>query len=106
VIVLALAILALSVAIFGAIKFLFWINADIFLDLLDRNIPRGYWQWTPVEAILSAVASISCSAAFVLRPEADESARWLLPAIFCVSALAWLAYMARWVWLISEPKHI
>jgi hypothetical protein len=52
------------------------------------------------------MASIACSATFVLRPEADETARWLLPTIFCISALAWLAYMARRAWLMSVPRHI
>ena len=102
----ALAILALSAAIFAAFKFLFWINAVIFLRLMDRDLSRTYWRWTPVEVGLSAVASISCSAALVLRPEANEAARWLLPAVFGISVLTWLAYMARRVWLISEPKRI
>ena len=102
----ALAILAMSAAIFGGLKFLFWINSAIFLGLMNRSLPREYWRWTPVEVVLSTVASISFSAAFILRPEADETARWFLPAIFCISALVWLAYMARRVWLISEPKHL
>jgi hypothetical protein len=61
-VVSALAMVALSAAIFATLKFLFWINAVICLGLMDRNVPRTYWTWTPIEVLLSVVASICSSA--------------------------------------------
>jgi hypothetical protein len=93
-------IVALSTLMFGAMKFTFWANAVIFLSLMKRDIPRIFWTWTPVEAVLSAVASISFCAAIILREGP------ILAAPFGIAALSWLAYMTRRVWVISRPRQI
>jgi hypothetical protein len=95
----AVAIIALGALVFGALKFLFWINSVVCLGLMERQLPRAYWRWTPAELMLSAVASICFSAAIILR-----IGGWLLPALFGVTSLSWLAYMTRRVWRLSEPS--
>jgi hypothetical protein len=100
VLILAVAIIALSAVGFAAMKFLFWINSVIFLGLMGRDVPRIYWKWTPLEAMLSAVASTCFSAAIVLRIDGG-----LLAVPFMVASLSWLAYMLHRVWLISQPRQ-
>ena len=94
-----IGIIALSAMVFGAMKFLFWINSVIFLGLMERQLPRAYWRWTPAELVLSSVASICFSAAVILRIDG-----WSLAAPFGVASLIWLAYMARRVWSLSQPR--
>ena len=94
-----IGIIALSAVVFGALKFLFWINSVIFLGFMERQLPRTYWRWTPAELVLSAMASICFSAAVILRIDG-----WLLAAPFGLVSLSWLAYMARRVWLLSQPR--
>jgi hypothetical protein len=98
--VLAVTIIALSAVGFAAMKFLFWINSVIFLGLMNRDVPRTYWKWMPVEAMLSAVASTCFSAAIILRIDGG-----LLAIPFMVASLSWLAYMVRRVLLISRPRQ-
>jgi hypothetical protein len=100
-VVSAAAIVALAAVVFGALKFLFWINSVVFLGLMERQLPRAYWRWTPAELVLSALASICFSAAMILRIDG-----WLLAAPFGLTSLSWLAYMARRVWLMSQPRRV
>lgn len=93
-------LIALSSAVFAAMKFIFWTNAVIFLPPMGRRLPRTYWAFTPIEVALSAVASVTFSAAIIFRIDG-----WLLSGPFVISALAWLAYMSRRVWLMSVPKR-
>jgi len=97
--VLSIKLVALSAVIFVAFKFLFWTNATIFLGVMGRVVPQSYWRWPIPEIVLSGVASVSFAAEMVLRTQAV-----LLPFTFMASALAWLAYMSRRVWLNSRPR--
>ena len=100
-VVSAVAIIVLSAVVFGSLKILLWINSVIFLSLMQRTVPQTYWSWTPAEVVLAAVASVSFAAEMILRTGLP-----VLPIIFGASSLAWLAYMARRVWLISEPRRL
>lgn len=95
---LSLKLVAISALIFIAFKFLFWTNATIFLGVMGRTVPQSYWTWQIPELVLSGVASVAFAAEMVLQTQAV-----LLPFTFVASALAWLAYMSRRVWLISRP---
>lgn len=94
-----IAVAGLSALIFAGLKFLFWINAAIFLRLMERSVPGSYWKWTPTEVVLASAAAVTFSAEIVFRTESV-----LLPLTFTASSLAWLGYMSRRVWLISGPR--
>lgn len=96
---LLIKLVALSALIFAAFKFLFWTNATIFLGVMGRIVPRSYWTWPIPEIVLSGVASVAFATEMVLRTQAMA-----LPLTFMASALAWLTYMSRRVWLISRPR--
>jgi hypothetical protein len=96
-----MAIVALSALVFGAMKFVFWANSLVSLSLMNRVPPRNYWKWTPAEIVLSTVSSICFCSAIVLRSDS-----WLLAGPFVVATLSWLVYMARRVWLFSEPRRL
>lgn len=95
-----LAIVTMSLVAFWGLKIMLWGNLVVFLPGIGREVPRTFWTWTPLEVVLSGVASVSFSSAIILEVDG-----WTLAAPFMVSSLSWFAYMIRRVWRTSKPRR-
>lgn len=87
-----------SAGICAASKYIFWVNAKIFLGLAKRSVGKNYWKFTTIEAITLILFSTSFSVSIIYRLEGT-----FVPFVFMVSALFYLGYMIRRVWVESDP---
>jgi len=91
--------LALALAVFFSLKFLYWINAKIFLSLMGRSFSRRFWRFTLAEMVLSALTAFMFS--YSLINKADGT---IFPLIFIASSIAYIFYTALRVWSLSKPR--
>lgn len=82
----------------AASKFLFWVNAQIFLPFLGRSVGKRYWKFSTVEVVTLIIFSTSFSASIIFR-----LAGTFVPFVFMGSSLFYLGYMMRRVWMESQP---
>lgn len=92
-------IICISTIMFFGLKLILFSNAAIFLPLVGRGLPRPFFLWTRIEAVLSALASLSFVSQIVLQTQSG-----LLAIIFIASGLAWLGYMAHRLWKTAPPN--
>jgi hypothetical protein len=79
-----------------SLKFLYWINATIFLSLMGRRLSSAFWKFSSLEVISATIAATSFSFSLVYRDAVYS------PLLFALSSLIYLVYMAKRVWNLSE----